>query len=86
MAEKEFNEILKVLRNYLIGGLVGLLFTIMTTMTIFYFNTKNEIKNHDIRIKNIENQCVKKDNIDIKLNFISNQIQEIKQDIKEIKK
>lgn len=86
MPEKDFKEIIRVMRNYLIGGIIALFFTISTTMTVFYFNSKNKLQDHDIRIEKLEQGCAQKENIDIKLNYISNQIEEIKVDIRDIKK
>jgi len=85
MAEKEFNEILKIIRNYLLAGIIALFITVATSSIIFYFNTKSKNVEQDKRLERLEEQCAKKDLIDIKLNYISNSLQELKEDVKLIK-
>lgn len=82
MSEKDGLEILQVIKKYVVIGILSLIFSVIISMTAFYFNTTNKLKEHDNRIDQMEEKCADKEMIDVKLNYIVKNIDEIKEQLK----
>lgn len=83
MSERD-NEVIDIIRRYIIGGIIGLVITILTTMTAFFFNSKAKNVEQDKRLDNLERTCANEEMIEIKLNHIANEIGEIKRRVEKI--
>jgi len=80
MSERE-TEFMTQFKRWSIGIFLGGIITI----TAFYYNTQNDIKDHCKRIERLENNSYSKESIDLKLNLILNELEHLRNDIKEIK-
>lgn len=82
MSENEKNDILLTIKKYFIIGVISLIFTITATSVAFYYDTKSKLKEHNERIEKLEKTYVREDLIEVKLNYIINDIETLKIDIR----
>jgi hypothetical protein len=74
---------IREMRSVIIKGILGMIGAAFIAGVAFYYNTKKIDEQHSYRIEVLERSCARQTEIDIKLNYIQNSINELKYSLKE---
>ena len=81
MSEQDGKELIRLIQSSITRWMVGFALAAAVSLVSFYYSTTYRIQNLESKTQKIEIESAKRETVDIKLNHISNSIEEVKQSI-----